>query len=84
VKTGRTQRAGDCLVLTAAHPSEVVQQGATTLVTPRRLIVVVLGSRDRFGEGAALLARDWSLYDQWAAAGRPLDPKETLGSPNER
>jgi serine-type D-Ala-D-Ala carboxypeptidase (penicillin-binding protein 5/6) len=84
VKTGRTQRAGDCLVLTAAHPSEVVQQGATTLVTPRRLIVVVLGSRDRFGEGAALLARDWLLYDQWAAAGRPLDPKETLGSPNER
>ena len=27
VKTGRTQRAGDCLVLTAALPSEVAQQG---------------------------------------------------------
>ncbi len=83
VKTGRTQRAGDCVVLTAARPSEVVQQGATTLITPRRLIVVVLGSPDRFGEGAALLARGWSLYDRWAAAGRRLDPKDKLGGPNE-
>ncbi|CAN5561339.1 hypothetical protein BH20VER3_BH20VER3_07000 [soil metagenome] len=83
VKTGRTERAGDCLVLSAARPSEVVQQGATTLITPRRLIVVVLGSQDRFGEGAALLARGWSLYDRWAAAGRPVDPRELLGGPNE-
>ena len=83
VKTGRTQQAGDCLVLTAARPSEVVQQGTTTLVTPRRLIVVLLASPDRFGEGAATLARGWSLYDRWAAAGRPADHKETLGGPNE-
>ena len=64
VKTGRTQLAGDCLVVTAARSSEVVQEGATTVVTPRRLIVVLLGSPDRFGEGAALLARGWSLYDR--------------------
>jgi len=82
VKTGRTQRAGDCLVLTAARPSEVVQQGTTTLVTPRRLIVVLLASPDRFGEGATTLARGWSLYERWAAAGRPADPKELLGGPN--
>lgn len=83
VKTGRTERAGDCLVLSAERPAEVIQQGTATLVTPRRLIVVVLGSMDRFGEGAALLARGWSLYDRWAAVGRPLDPRETLGGPNE-
>lgn len=83
VKTGRTARAGDCLVISAARSSEVVQQGTTTLVTPRRLIVVVLGSPDRFGEGAALLARGWSLYDRWAAAGRPMDKGEVLGGPNE-
>ena len=75
VKTGRTQRA--------ARSAEIVQQDTKTLVTPRRLIVVVLGSSDRFGEGAALLERGWSLYDRWAAAGRPLDPKGTLGGPNE-
>lgn len=83
VKTGRTLRAGDCLVLSAARPSEVVQQGTTTLVTPRRLIVVVLGSPNRFAEGAALLSRGWSLYDRWAGAGRPLDPKAALGGPGE-
>ena len=83
VKTGRTLRAGDCLVLSAARPSEVVQQGTTTLITPRRLIVVVLGSPNRFAEGAALLARGWALYDRWAAAGRPIDPRATLGGPNE-
>jgi len=82
VKTGRTQRAGDCLVLTAARPSEVMQQGTTTLVTPRRLIVVLLASPDRFGEGAATLARGWSFYDHWAAAGRPADPRDTLSGPS--
>lgn len=84
VKTGRTQRAGDCVVLSAARSSEVVQQGTTTLVTPRRLLVVLLASPDRFGKGAQSLARGWQLYDQWVAAGRPNDPKESLAPPNER
>lgn len=83
VKTGRTQRAGDCLVLSAARPSEVVSEGAKAIVIPRRLIVVVLASPDRFGEGAELLKRGWALYDRWAAAGRPLDPRKALGGPNE-
>jgi len=47
------------------------------------LIVVLLGSPDRFGEGAALLARGWSLYSRWAAAGRPVDRKETVAQSNE-
>ncbi len=83
VKTGRTQRAGDCLVLSAARSSEVVQQGTTTVITPRRLIVVVLGSSDRFTEGAALLERGWSLYDRWATAGRPMDRRQILGGPSQ-
>src|SRR6478735_7112368 len=83
VKTGRTQLAGDCLVVTAALSSAVAQEGAATVVTPRRLIVVLLGSPDRFGEGAALLARGWSLYSRWAAAGRPVDRKETVAQSNE-
>jgi serine-type D-Ala-D-Ala carboxypeptidase (penicillin-binding protein 5/6) len=83
VKTGRTRLAGDCLVVTAARSSEVVQEGAGTVVTPRRLIVVLLDSPDRFGEGAALLARGWSLYDRWVASGRPIDRKAMLVQPNE-
>ncbi len=83
VKTGSTRRAGDCLVLSAAQASEVVQQGTTTYVMPRRLIVVLLASPNRFAEGEAVLARGWALYDRWAAAGRKMDPRQTLSGPNE-
>jgi D-alanyl-D-alanine carboxypeptidase len=78
VKTGRTARAGDCLILSSHRESEIRKEGNMTYVTPRHLIVVVLGSTDRFGEGAGLLARGWQLYDQWAAAGRLVQPSKTL------
>jgi D-alanyl-D-alanine carboxypeptidase (penicillin-binding protein 5/6) len=78
VKTGRTARAGECLVLSANRESEIVKEGAMTTVFPRHSIVVLLGSADRFGEGAGLVARGWQLYDQWAAAGRLVDPKKVL------
>ena len=78
VKTGTTARGGECLVLSSQREAEVRKEGATTYVTPRRLIVVVLGSVDRFGEGAQLLARGWQLYDQWAAGGRVVDPNRKL------
>src|SRR6266699_4815961 len=78
VKTGQTARAGDCLILYANRESEVVRQGQQETVYPRHLMVVVLGSTNRFGEGTALLQRGWQLYDQWAAAGRLADPKKLL------
>jgi D-alanyl-D-alanine carboxypeptidase (penicillin-binding protein 5/6) len=78
VKTGQTAKAGECVILTSARDPIVVQDGTTSHITPRRLIVVVLGSTDRFGEGSALLDRGTTLYDQWAAAGYPQDAKLTL------
>jgi D-alanyl-D-alanine carboxypeptidase len=78
VKTGRTARAGDCLILSASRESQLIQEGTKTAVIPRHLVIVILGSTDRFGEGAQLLARGWQLYDQWFAGGRMLDPKKTL------
>ncbi len=71
VKTGTTAKAGSCVILSSQHDPEIQHQGETTLVTPRRVNVVVLGAVDRFGAASALLARAWSLYDGWAAAGRP-------------
>ena len=61
----------------------MVQQGTTTLVTPRRLIVVVLGSPDRFGEGAQLLAAAgrFTIVGRRPAA-RSIR-KLMLGGPNE-
>lgn len=78
VKTGRTNRAGDCLVLSAHRESHIIKEGSRTGVIPRHIIVVILGSTDRFGEGAGLLARGWQLHDQWFAGGRLVDPKKTL------
>src|SRR3954471_3869385 len=78
VKTGKTARAGDCLILSAHREAELQKQGEHTKVTPRNLIIVMLGSANRFNEGGQLLARGWQLYDQWAAGGRMIDPKKTL------
>jgi serine-type D-Ala-D-Ala carboxypeptidase (penicillin-binding protein 5/6) len=78
VKTGTSARSGQCLILYADRESEVVHNGQTETVYPRHLMVVLLGSTNRFDEGAALLQRGWQLYDQWAAAGRLADPKKLL------
>ncbi|MCX6966931.1 MAG: serine hydrolase [Verrucomicrobia bacterium] len=74
VKTGKSSRAGECLIISAARPPESIQNpdGSYT-VTPRRLIVVVLGSTDRFNDAKRLLDNGWNLYDQWASMGRPLE-----------
>ena len=78
VKTGRTARAGECLVLSASRESEVVKQGQGVSIFPRHIIVVLLGSSSRFAEGAQLIGQGWQLYDQWAASGRLVDPKKML------
>jgi D-alanyl-D-alanine carboxypeptidase (penicillin-binding protein 5/6) len=72
VKTGSTARAGECIIISSQHDPEITQQGGTTLVTPRRLNIVVLGAADRFAAANELLSRGWTLYDRWAAAGRPM------------
>ena len=78
VKTGRSSRAGDCLILHAIREPEVVRNGQMETVYQRHVLVVLLGSTNRFGEGAALMQKGWQLYDQWAAAGRMADPKKLL------
>src|SRR4029077_12090316 len=61
VKTGRTARAGDCLILSANRESEIKKYPQGVQILPRHLIVVLLGSTSRFGEGAGLLAQGWQL-----------------------
>jgi D-alanyl-D-alanine carboxypeptidase (penicillin-binding protein 5/6) len=78
VKTGRTARAGECLILSTDRQAEVVKEGQMTTVFPRHLIVVLLGSSSRFAEGEQLVAMGWQLYDQWAATGRLVDPQKVL------
>jgi D-alanyl-D-alanine carboxypeptidase len=85
VKTGTTARAGQCLILSATRKPIVVQTGAENhQVYPRRLVVVVLGSQDRFREGRWLLEQGWARYDQWVAGGRVIaDSSELLDAPSQ-
>lgn len=78
VKTGRTSRAGDCIILSSEHPPEVKRQGDTVFTTPRRIIVVLLAGTNREQEGVALVQRGWALYNDWAAKGRPTKASNTL------
>jgi D-alanyl-D-alanine carboxypeptidase (penicillin-binding protein 5/6) len=78
VKTGRTSRAGDCIILTSEHTPEVTRQGDTVFTTPRRIIVVLLGGTNREQEGAALVRRGWALYNDWAAKGRQAKTSNSL------
>lgn len=78
VKTGQTARAGECLVLSANRESEVTKNGAATEIYPRHLLIVILGSSDRFGDGERFVRTGWQAFDQWSAAGRLLDQKKTL------
>lgn len=78
VKTGRTTRAGECIILTSERTPEVTRQGDTVYTTPRRIIVVLLGAADREQEGRALVAKGWQLYADWAAKGRPAKVSNSL------
>ena len=78
VKTGRTARAGDCVILSSDREPQAVEVNGQKMAIPRRIKVVVLGSPDRFGEGLGLVRRGWDLHDKWTAEGRPVAKRTSL------
>ena len=80
MKTGNTPASGGCVVITAEKPATVLKQAdGSSVVFRHRMVVVVLGSADPFGEARSLLYQGWSGYERWLAAGRPVtDPRQTL------
>jgi D-alanyl-D-alanine carboxypeptidase (penicillin-binding protein 5/6) len=80
VKTGLTTAAGQCLVVSAKRPSTFQEMGdGRTMITKHRLVVVVLGSPNRFDQAVYLLNQGWQTYDAWFASGRQvLTPQELL------
>ncbi|BDS05297.1 hypothetical protein NT6N_03370 [Oceaniferula spumae] len=77
IKTGLTTAAGQCLA-TNAHRSPVVTKidDTRSIIRKRDLVIVVLGSADRFGRTRQLIAQGWAGYDQWAAQGYPQSEKK--------
>lgn len=79
MKTGNTPASGGCVVVTAERPSTVIKQAdGSTVVFRHRMMVVVLGSADPFGEARSLLYQGWGVYDQWLAAGRPVTDRRQM------
>ncbi len=77
-KTGQTARAGGCLMVTSERPAIVWMEGTTSYKTTRRLIIIILGSADRFGEASRLIDEAEPIYDKWLAAGHPMEEETTL------
>ncbi len=78
-KTGSTRRAGDCLITTARKPDRFVPINDTQKRRiPYRLVTVVLGSPDRFGQTSQLIQQGWSAYDTWIAGGMKVLEGEIL------
>ena len=80
MKTGLTSKAGSCLTVTAGKQPIVSElPDGTKRVTPRRLVVVVLGAADRFAASRSLLLRGWEKFGDWNRRGRVIgDGSELL------
>lgn len=77
VKTGTTAAAGPCLSVCMDREPLIRQKpDGTKGVTPRRLIVVVLNSPDRFNRARGLIQQGWGIYDPWLAAGAPVQDRK--------
>lgn len=85
IKTGMTARAGQCLA-TSSEKKALVKKlpDGRSILTPRRLICVVLDSPDRFARTTALVPQGWAAYEKWRNEGAVIaDPaREALIVPN--
>jgi len=87
VKTGTTAAAGPCLSVAAdRQPLLRDKPDGEKAVTPRRLVVVLLNSPDRFNRARGLIQQGWAAYDRWVAAGAVIHKREReiLDVPNPR
>ncbi|MDZ4289750.1 MAG: hypothetical protein U0984_17425, partial [Prosthecobacter sp.] len=79
IKAASTPHSGGCVVISAERPSSVTPQadGSSTIFR-HRMLVVVIGSANPFGDAQALLNQGWAAYDRWLAAGRPITDKAQM------
>lgn len=79
VKAATTPRSGGCVALSIERPSSVIKQAdGSSQIYRHRLVVVVIGSANPFGEAQGLISQGWNAYDRWLAAGRPITDERQL------
>lgn len=87
IKTGTTAAAGECLAISSERePLKRTKPDGSMGVTPRRLIVVLLNSQDRFERAKGLIGAGWQAYDGWVAGGAQINDRdrEILPVPDPR
>ena len=84
IKTGSSRLAGPCLLLSATRQSYTVKNpGAPETIYPQRLIIVVLGTEERFALGKTLMVDGWRAWEEWQKTGMSNhDKKDFLSLPN--
>lgn len=79
IKSARSRLAGECLMLGVKRRPYVASSGTY----PQRMIVVVLGSTERYEVAQKLVIEGWRYWDTWARGGfGGTDRKEHLHLPN--
>ena len=78
VKTGLTARAGQCLVLSSNRESKSSRKDRARAFFRAASLLSSSAARIDLAKALGLVAQGWQLYDQWAAAGRLVDPKKML------
>lgn len=82
VKTGRTTKAGDCLVTSVRKTDRIEELPDNRRIrTPYHLIIVTLNSQDRFAQTTNLIHQGWAAYDAWLAAGLPIGRGDVIEMP---
>lgn len=75
VKTAHSRLSGPCVIATVTRNAvsrfnPLIGQNS---IYPQRLVVVVLGSQDRYELARKLMTAGWTAWDQWQAAGQKTD-----------
>ncbi len=79
VKTGTTQRAGECLIASARKQDKIIPLNENQKRRiPYRIVCVVLNSPDRFGQTAQLIQAGWGQYEAWINGGMPVASAKDL------
>ena len=74
MKSANDNLSGPSLILTAEKAPAVLQlEDGRSMITPRRLIAVVLGSPDRENRGLALISEGWSRHEGWRTTDGAVD-----------
>ena len=83
LKTGFTSASGQCLTTVVKKEPVITVTANEKISRPRQLIIVLLGSNDRFDRTQQLIAEGWKSYTLWGSQGYLVAPdgKDTLKLP---